>query len=154
VTEQVADVDSRLASMKASIARVRTLLSRANSVGDLVSVEGELTRREADLESLEARQRALSGQVALATVTVHLLARQAPLAATAPARHTFRSGLVGGWHAFTATVNWTLAALGALLPFLLLALIALVGWRVAARVRRPRPAPAGPGPADPTDSAR
>jgi Domain of unknown function (DUF4349) len=137
VTEQVADVDSRVASMKASIARVRTLLSRANSVADLVSAEGELTRREADLESLEARQRALAGQVALATVTVHLLARQAPAPAKPAGQHSFGSGLAGGWRAFTAAVGWTLAALGALLPFLLLALVVLVGWRIAApRLRR------------------
>jgi Domain of unknown function (DUF4349) len=144
VTEQVADVDSRVASMKASIARVRALLSRAGSIGDLVAVEGELSRRESDLESLQARQRALAGQAALATVTVHLLAKRAP-AAPAPARRGFGSGLAGGWHAFTASVGWALTALGAVLPFGLLALLVLVGWRVAAtrvsRAARRAPAP-------------
>jgi hypothetical protein len=153
VTEQVADVDSRVATMKASIARVRALLARAKTVGELVSVEGELSRREADLEALQAKQRTLAGQVALATVTVHLLARKAAEPAAAKAGRGFRSGLVGGWHAFSTAVGWLLTALGAVLPFALLALlvlVALAGWRVAAaRTRRGRPAAATPAPDSP-----
>jgi hypothetical protein len=149
VTEQVADVDSRVATMKASIARVRALLARARTVGELVSVEGELSRREADLEALQAKQRALAGQVSLATVTVHLLARTAAEPAAA-ASGGFRSGLVGGWHAFATAVGWLLTALGAVLPFAVLALLVLLafaGWRAAAaRTRRGRPAAATPTP--------
>jgi len=42
VTEQVVDVESRLASQRASVARVRALLDRASSVSDVVQVEGEI----------------------------------------------------------------------------------------------------------------
>ena len=43
-------------------------------------------------------------------------------APVAPAdRGGFAGGLRNGWHAFTATLGWVLAALGAVLPFLLLA---------------------------------
>jgi hypothetical protein len=152
VTEEVVDVDSRVATMKASIARVRGLLARARSVGELVSVEGELARREADLEALQAKQRALAGRVALATVTVHLLARQAAEPVAAPARHGFLAGLVGGWHAFTVAVGWLLTALGAVLPFALVVLLALIGWRVAvSRSGRTPPAPATPGASSPQE---
>jgi hypothetical protein len=78
-------------------------------------------------------------------VTVHLVAMGVAPAAPAPVRRGFGPGLAGGWHAFTASVGWALTGLGALLPFLLLGLAALVGWRVAApRLRRARRAPAQP----------
>ena len=147
VTEQVADVDSRVATMQASIARVRAILSRATRIGDVVAVEGELSRRVTELESLQARQRALAGQVGLATVTLHLLAREVPAAAPVD-RSGFLGGLQDGWSAFTRTVGWLLAGLGAVLPFLLIiAPAALVArWYVTRR----RPAPPAPAPAAPT----
>jgi hypothetical protein len=138
VTEQVADVDSRVASMKASIARVRAILARASSVGDVVNVEGELSRREAELESLQARQRTLAGQIALSTVTVHLVAEEAP--APAPAANEtdrgFLTGLKNGWSAFAGTVEWLLTVVGAVLPFLLIVLPLLAGWFYLQRQRR------------------
>jgi hypothetical protein len=90
--------------------------------------------------------------VSLATITVHLLAKQAhPASAPAPARRGFLGGLAGGWHAFAASVGWALTALGAVLPFGLLALLALISWRVTTtRIRRPRPAS---GPAEPAPPA-
>jgi hypothetical protein len=140
VTEQVADVESRVATMQASIARIRAILSRATRIGDVVSVEGELSRRVTELESLQARQRALAGQVGMATVTLHLVARGGPAAAD---RGAFLGGLQDGWSAFTRTLGWLLAALGAVLPFLLVAvpLLAAARWYVR-RQRRPQPAPA------------
>ncbi|MEN3356279.1 MAG: hypothetical protein V7637_261 [Mycobacteriales bacterium] len=139
VTQEVADVDSRVASMKASIGRVRAILARATSIGDVVNVEGELSRREAELESLQARQRTLAGQVALSTVTAHLLAEAAP-APPPPAAATsdsgFLTGLKNGWKAFAGTVNGLLTVIGAILPFLLIALPLLAGWRYLQRQRR------------------
>ena len=90
--------------MQASIARVRTILSRADKIGDVVAVEGELSRRDAELESLQARQRALAGQVNYATITLQLQAGRAAAAAPAADRGGFAGGLAAGWHAFTAAV--------------------------------------------------
>jgi hypothetical protein len=143
VTEDVADVDARVASMQASIARVRAILSRAEKIGDVVSVEGELSRRTTELESLQARQRALAGQVNFATITLQLRASQtAP--APAPDRAGFAGGLRDGWHAFTATLGWVLTAFGAVLPFLLLATPVAVAWLL--RRRRLSAAPSAPAP--------
>ena len=140
VTEQVADVDSRVATMQASIARIRAILSRATRIGDVVTVEGELSRRVTELESVQARQRALAGQVGMATVTLHLLARGGPAAAD---RGGFLGGLQDGWSGFTRTLGWLLAALGAVLPFLLVVVpVLLVARRYVRRQRRPQPAPA------------
>jgi Domain of unknown function (DUF4349) len=143
VTEDVADIGSRVATMQASIARVRAILSRAEKIGDVVSVEGELSRRTTELESLQARQRALAGQVNFATITLQLRASQtAP--APAPDRAGFAGGLRDGWHAFTATLGWVLTAFGAVLPFLLLATPVAVAWLL--RRRRLSAAPSAPAP--------
>jgi Domain of unknown function (DUF4349) len=141
VTEDVADIGSRVATMQASIARVRAILSRAERIGDVVAVEGELSKRTTELESLQARQRALAGQVGYATVTLQLRARSVAEAAPAPDRGGFAGGLQDGWHAFTTAVGWLLTALGTLLPFL----IVLVPAGLAARwaLRRGRPATEG-----------
>jgi hypothetical protein len=145
VTQDVADVDARVASMQASIARVRAILSRAERIGDVVSVEGELSRRTAELESLQARQRALAGQVNYATITLQLKADRAAAPAPPPDRAGFVGGLQDGWHAFAATLGWVFTALGAVLPFLLLAAPVAVAWAVLRR-RRLSAAPSGPAP--------
>ncbi|MCW2777513.1 MAG: hypothetical protein JWN17_1238 [Frankiales bacterium] len=127
VTEQAVDLDSRLATQRASVARVRALLDRATGLGDVVKVEGELARREADLESLQSRARALSGRVDLAVRSLHLT-EDDRVAATASAPG-FRGGLDAGWHAFTATARVLAAVSGALLPFLPLLLLGAGFWR-------------------------
>lgn len=140
VTEQVVDVESRIASQRASLERMRTLLAKANTIGEIVSVETELTRREADLESLLAKQKNLSLQTELATLALTLTAKgEEPVVEKDPDRG-FLAGLKGGWDAFTTTFSALATALGAVLPFLvLLALIGVPLWRFRDRLRRPRP---------------
>jgi Domain of unknown function (DUF4349) len=143
VTEDVADIDVRVRSMQASIARVRAILARADKIGDVVAVEGELSRRTTELESLQTKQRALAGQTALATVTLHLVAKDVPLAA-ATERGGFLGGLEDGWNAFTSAVGWLLTALGALLPFLIV--LVPLAYGVRWFLTRRRPAPTAPAP--------
>jgi hypothetical protein len=150
VTDQVVDVESRVASQKASVARVRALLATATSIGDVVTIEAELAKREADLEALEAKQASLADQTSLATVTASFRAPDV-VAAAAPHRSGFLGGLAAGWHAFTAAAVVALAVLGAVLPFALAgALIAgavLLVLRTLHRRRTPTTQPAGGSPA-------
>ncbi|MEU4604377.1 DUF4349 domain-containing protein [Kribbella sp. NPDC023972] len=144
VTEQVVDVESRIASQRASLERMRTLLAKANTIGEIVSVETELTRREADLESLLAKQKNLALQTELATLALTLTAKgEAPPVPQDPERG-FMAGLKGGWGAFAATFVVLATVLGAVLPFLvLLALIVVPLYRYRHRLRRqPALAPA------------
>jgi len=138
VTDQVADLDGRLASQRAGVARIRALLDKATSVGDVVLIESELTQREADLESLQKRLAAVSSQVAMSTLTVALTPTPAPEAQ--PAGDGFLAGLAAGWRAFVTASGALLTALGAVLPFaLLLALLGglgLLGRRLLQRSRR------------------
>jgi hypothetical protein len=124
VTAKVADVDSRVKTMRASIARMQDLLTRAGSVTEIAQVEGELTSRESDLESLLAQQKALAQRVAQSAITVTLT--RVAVVETPPVPETgFIAGLKAGWHAFTIFGIGLLTVAGALLPFL--ALLALIG---------------------------
>jgi hypothetical protein len=146
VTQKVADVDSRVRSAQDSIVRLRALYDGAKKVADVIAIEQELNDREANLESLQAQQRALARQTAMATVTLTL--QTAAVTPAKPAHHQSRGGFVGGlergWHGFVAAASWFATALGTLLPFLLLlALLGVVGRVVWRRLpRRPAPVPA------------
>ena len=134
VTTDTVDVASRVATQRASVERVRALLARAQSLTDITRIEGELTKREADLESLQAKQKALAGQVDLATITVGLAGTGATVG---PVQHAgFLDGLSGGWRALTGTARVAAVVAGALLPWSWIVALALLG-RVAWRPRRP-----------------
>jgi hypothetical protein len=150
VTEQVADVNSRVASDEAAISQLRALLSRAGSVGDLLSVQNQIDSEESDLEAMQAEQSALNHETAFATVTITIVG---PTAAPKPAPKPkpapgLLNGLSGGWHALRVSVSWLLAIIGAVAPFA--AVVAALGFaaywvrrRLAARARG-----AGAGSAD------
>jgi hypothetical protein len=138
VTEQLVDVESRIATQRTSVERVRALLARAQTVNEIVQIESEVTRREADLESLEKRREALNGQVALSKVTLKVSRSGPAPAAVVKGSGGFLGGLSGGWHAFLATGGVVLRVLGAVLPFLIV--LGVPGWFALRWWRRRRPA--------------
>jgi hypothetical protein len=146
-TEEVVDLDARVATQTASVARVRGLLAEATSIGDVVAIESELARRESELDSLTRRLAALRDQVALSTLTVDL---RGPGAVTPPEARPapgFLDGLAAGWEGLRAIGSAAAAVVGFVLPFLpviaVLAGFVLLGRRVV-RTRR-TPATAGAG---------
>ncbi|GII76454.1 lipoprotein [Sphaerisporangium rufum] len=161
VTEQVADVESRLASARATLGQLRELLSRAKTIGEVLSVEREIATRESDLESLQARQKSLAAQTGAATLTVELAGERKPV--PKPKEDPppgFFGGLKSGWQALVTTGRAVLAVAGALLPWLVVAaLLWMLSWPVRRLLRRHRPAgrdvrdgagpPASVGPAAP-----
>ncbi len=148
VTEQVADVNSQVASFEAAITQLRALLSHAGSVGDLLNVQNQINQEESQLEALEAQQRALSHETTYATATVTILGPKAK----PPVRHpkappTLGSGLKAGWRSLRIAVSWTLAFLGAIAPFAVIAaVVAFVIYRGRRWLlrRRPTAQPASP----------
>ncbi|MEV7735336.1 DUF4349 domain-containing protein [Streptomyces sp. NPDC088921] len=142
VTDQVVDVESRIATQRASVARIRELMDKATRLSDVVTLEGELSTRQADLESLLARQASLKDRTSLATITLSL--SESPVAkAEKDDGPGVVDALAGGWDAFVTMLRWVVVALAAVLPFLAgIALIVLV-WLRLIRPRLPRrPAPA------------
>ncbi|RCG30525.1 DUF4349 domain-containing protein [Sphaerisporangium album] len=151
VTEQVADVDSRLKSARSSLDQLRSLLSKAKTIGEVLSVEREISAREADLESLQARQKTLAARTAEATLTLRLVGPAAVVQEPDDDPPGFLSGLKDGWNALVTTVKVALTVLGALLPWLVV--LAVVWAAVAALRRRARRRRAAARPQDPGDTA-
>ena len=118
VTEEVTDLDSRLASQRASVERIRALLAEAKVIADIVSIEGELARREAELESLQARRARLTDLTTLSTITATFTGPGVD-PVVAAGEQGFLAGFGDGWAAFKAVVVVMLTVLGAVLPFVL-----------------------------------
>jgi hypothetical protein len=136
VTAQVADVDSRVESARASLERIRALLDRATSLGTVIRLEGVLSNRQADLEALLAQQSALAGQTALGTLEVNVSGRKEAVAPPAEEKKDetrgFVEGLQAGWNGLSEAFIVGSTGLGAMLPFAIL--LALIGapallWR-------------------------
>jgi Domain of unknown function (DUF4349) len=127
VTAEMVDVETRIGSLRASVERLQGLLDGAGDVGQLAMVEGELATRETELEALLGQQRVLRDQVALATLTVHL--SEDEVAAPSEDAAGFRDGLRQGWATAIDAGRAVLAAVGFLLPFLPLLLVAAVALR-------------------------
>ena len=136
VTAQVVDVDARLATQRASVDRMRALLAKAQTVSEIASVEGELTSREAALESLEQQQKALAGQVAMATVTLSI-STSAPPAGSGG----FLTGLAACWDGFLVFCGGLVRVVGMVLPFAVVFGVpaGVLAWWLRRR-RRARPA--------------
>ena len=143
VTQQVADVSSRVASDEAAITQLRALLSRAGSVGDLLSVQNQIDSEESDLEAMLSQQNALNHETAYATVALTIVGPKAavkPKPKPAPPPGLV-NGLAGGWHALRVAVSWLLAIIGAVAPFAAVVAVAGVAalWvrrRLSARASR------------------
>ncbi|WP_432123091.1 DUF4349 domain-containing protein [Streptomyces sp. S1] len=155
VTDQVVDVQSRIATQRASVARVRELMDRADQLSDVVTLEAELSRRQADLEALLARQSSLKDRTSLATITLQLTEKrkeQPKAEEREEGRPGFLDALAGGWNALVGVVAWILIVLAALAPWLAVGLVSFVLWRRLIRprlaARRPAPVP-GPRPEGP-----
>ncbi len=138
VTDQVVDLDSRIATAEASVFRLRALLADADVVADIAHIEGQLLQRETDLETLRGQRRTIEQQVAMATITVVLRGERTapppPPEPEDPPQKGFLDGLRGGARALRTVAIGLSAVAGALLPWSPLLLVAgFVIWRVTRR---------------------
>ncbi|WP_336321750.1 DUF4349 domain-containing protein [Streptomyces lavendofoliae] len=142
VTDQVVDVESRIATQRASVARVRELMDEATKLSDVVALEGQLSSRQADLESLLAQRAALRDRTTLATITLRLSEREDPAGERDDAGPGFGDALSGGWNALVTTGRWAGIVLLAVAPWAGVLLVGYAGWRWLVRRRPVRPGPA------------
>jgi Domain of unknown function (DUF4349) len=144
-TEEVVDLDARVASQTASVARVRGLLAEATTIGDVISIESELARREADLDSLTRRLAALKDQVALSTLTVDLRGPGVAQPLDPRPAPGFLDGLAAGWEGLRVVGTAVAAVVGFVLPFLPVLAVLAGFWLLARRIVRARRTPATAG---------
>lgn len=139
VTDQVVDLEGRLANAQASVERLRLLFDEAASVDQVVAVEAALSEREAEVEGLAGQLQVLEDQADRSTITVTFTREGEPeVNDDIPG---FLQGLENGWIAFRNVLAVGVTVVGFLLPFLLVAVpVGLVlRWWVR-RQRRNRPA--------------
>jgi hypothetical protein len=152
VTDQMVDLDARVASQQASVDRIRALLARAESISDIASIESQLSQREGELDSLKNRLAALKGKVALSTLSVTI---DGPgLLPPADEPPGFLAGVAAGWDSMIRVLVVIGAVLGFLIPYLpLVAVVVAVVWALRRTARRRTPAlataPAGSGQSGP-----
>lgn len=157
VTEQVVDVNSRIATQRASVNRVRKLMDQAEDITDVVALESQLNTRQAELESLLAKQASLADRTTMATVTLELSEETKEPKDGGDDTPGFLDALGGGWDAFVSVLRWIVVVLAAILPFVVALAVLFVLWRLfgvrllGLRARRtpvPEPEPVtGPAPA-------
>ncbi|MBX6750455.1 MAG: DUF4349 domain-containing protein, partial [Micromonosporaceae bacterium] len=142
VTEQLVDLDARIATQQASVDRVRELLARAQTIAEIVSLESELTRRQAELDSLTQRRATMAGLVDLATITLIL---HGPSGSTDEEPETgFVAGLRAGWAGLLVSLEILLTLTGWLLPWAVVFGLPVLVIVLAVRRRRRRQRAATP----------
>ena len=141
VTNQISDLDAQILTAYTSVGRVRALLDGAETLSDVIALEGELSARETRLEQLLAQQAGLKGQVALATITVHLTT--APVVEEVVALNdekkdtSISAAFSKGWKSFVAVLVAFALLIGYSAPFLLVGgLVLLVTMRITRRQAR------------------
>lgn len=148
VTDQLADLDTRIANQRASIERIRELYVNAVDVDAVVRIEAELTNRETLLEQLLASQQHVTDRVAMSTLTIDITT--APDAGNALADDDdtgIGDALAAGWSTFAGAAFAIVLALAAAMPFVLTLLVAtLLVVSVRNIVRRGTRSAAAPTP--------
>jgi len=139
ITEQLADLEARLANLRAERDRLRTLYEEANETEDVLAVGERLSDVQGEIERLEAKQRSLEGKVAYSTLTVEL-SEPRPGPAAVDTEQWYDTGVVS---AFLSSIDGVLVTLRALsvgiayaLPYVLVFGIPLAGIGYLVR-RRP-----------------
>ncbi len=143
VTDQLADLDTRIANMRASVERVRALYDQAADIDSIVRLEAELTRRETDLEVALATQASIEDRVTMSTFTVDITANLIDTTVPPDDDPGIADAFGAGWSALVGGLFVVVLVLVAIAPFVVVVLVAgIVALGVRRRVRRP----GAPGP--------
>ncbi|WP_067599799.1 DUF4349 domain-containing protein [Nocardiopsis listeri] len=144
VTEEIADVESRIDSSETALESLRGYLEEAENVDDLLRVEREIQDRQADLESFQARLETLQNQTSYSTVHLTLRPPSTYLEERSGDESIgFLGGLERGWRALLSLGQGLAVMVGWSLPFILVAVVigAWPLWRLRRRrqeVQKPR----------------
>ncbi|WP_150240833.1 DUF4349 domain-containing protein [Nocardiopsis quinghaiensis] len=136
VTEEVADVESRIESSEAALDTLRGYLEEAEDVDDLLRVENEIQTRQSELEAFQARLETLRDQTAYSTVNLTLHPPETYLEEPTEESIGFLGGLERGWRALVAFGQDVAVVVGWLLPFLVVAAVLGAGplwWYLSRR---------------------
>ncbi|ONM48243.1 DUF4349 domain-containing protein [Nocardia donostiensis] len=153
VTMQWADLDARIAALRASVDRLRALLAAADNTADLIAAEEALASRQGELDSLTAQKRRLDDQIALSTLTITITADADTKPDNEPAN--FWDGLVFGWNSLVDWLKDAVVFAGKAVPWIgFLAVLGVIAWAITGLAQRISKGRGGTSVNDPGDAVR
>lgn len=129
VSEEYADLESRLRNLRAQESLLLRLLDQAKTVEDGIAVERRLSEIQGEIEQLTGRKQFLDNQVDYSTITVYLYE---PSVQQTKIDWGLVEALRQAVLAFVRTINGIIMALGTLGPIILILGLA---WWIAIRRR-------------------
>jgi hypothetical protein len=136
VSAQYVDLQARLKNAEAQRDAMLLLLQKATSIPDIITIQNQIGQITGQIEQLKGQISYLEHATTYSTINVTL--REAAVVAPRPVDELgFQSALHNAVYYFFQSVNFMVVALGALAPYLLLA---LVGFGAFTIWRRRRPA--------------
>lgn len=151
VTNQVIDLDARIANLRATEGALQAIMAGATRIPDVLEVQGQLTTVRGEIEQLVAQKAGLEERAAFGTLTVSFHLPVIPAVEEVsrgwdPAGETDRAvgTLIGIAQAAIAVAIWaTIVGLPILGTSLALVLTAWAAWRLIGRRRAADEAGAG-----------
>jgi hypothetical protein len=128
VSAQYVDLNARLVNAQAQRDAMLALLKQATNINDIIAVQTQIGQITAQIEQLKGQIKYLDDNTSYSAVTVTLTESGAPVR-TASDSWGFATALSDAAHNFVATINYFVAGLGALGPFLVLIGLGYIVWR-------------------------
>lgn len=124
------DLQARLQSANLQLAALNALLTRATSIGDIIAIEQQVAPVQQDIEQIKGQLQYLDSLTQYSTITVNLTEKGvAPAPRPVADQWGFAAAVEQALHNLAAILNGFIVVLGTLLPFIALAVIALVTRR-------------------------
>lgn len=127
VSAQYVDLNARLANAQAQRDAMLALLKQATNINDIINIQNQIGQITSQIEQLKGQIKYLDDNTAYSSVTVTLTEAPATSASSSDS-WGFATALNDAAHNFVATINYFIAGLGAVGPFLVLAGIGLLLW--------------------------
>jgi hypothetical protein len=140
VTSQFVDLNARLITWRSQETVLLRLMDRATSISDTLRIQSQLQQVQFKIEQIRGALRVLRDQTSYGTIELGVRELGAPVSTpkTAVAPSLARAWQLS-WAGFLGVISAVVVGLGYLVP---LTVLGLIGWAVARRSIRTRPAPA------------
>ena len=136
VTDQFIDLNARLKTWQSQEAVLLRLMDNANSISDTMTVQRELQQVQYQIEQIKGQLRVLRDQTSFATIAV-TVREPGGVTTTPKSKHPSLSEAWDKAMAGVMSIAYVVVVgLGYVVP---LGLIALLGWAVVRKARKPRP---------------
>jgi hypothetical protein len=147
VSDQMVDLRARLRHARAVELRLLGFLDRARNIRETLAVQDRIDRTQLTVEQLSAEIARMSEVTSYGTITVSLHERGVPRPGSIDESDSFWGAFTNSLHLIADGAKASAVALGALLPFLALAVAVALAVRYARRAiarRRPPQTPQAP----------